>query len=300
MSLEDSPVGQSQADIKPQDDFPSPEEIKKTKIWAGGIPPRTSKEKLKNAFIKGFSITAEESSDITVMIKLGYGFISLPDTLMSRIDCELQSASVYIESKRLDLAVAMKRKDARTKIEDERNRKLYVGGLPLDTTKAELKDHFSEFGQLDYANVVYSIGSTLPRGFGFVKFKSESDADDALEFENHFIRGFGLNLKRSKTKREIDINKKIPDEFEPDINKKSSNKIEPSKIISEKESSILELVQESGEKLKNQTAELNQINSDEKKPEIAEAQGPKSECPKSGRSETARPPQQPQTSSNEV
>jgi RNA recognition motif-containing protein len=300
MSLEDSPVGQSQADIKPQDDFPSPEEIKKTKIWAGGIPPRTSKEKLKNAFIKGFSIAAEESSDITVMIKLGYGFISLPDTLMSRIDGELQSASVYIESKRLDLAVAMKRKDARTKIEDERNRKLYVGGLPLDTTKAELKDHFSEFGQLDYANVVYSIGSTLPRGFGFVKFKAESDADDALEFENHLIRGFGLTLKRSKTKREIDFNKKIPDEFEPDINKKSSNKIEPSKIISEKETTILELVQESVEKLKNQTAELNQFNSDEKKPEIVKAQGPKPECPKSRPSETARPPQQPQTSSNEV
>jgi hypothetical protein len=93
MSSEDSRVGQSQTDIMPPE-FPPPEEIKITKIWAGGIPPRTSKEKLKDAFIKGFSIPAEESRDITVIIKLGYGFINVPDTLMCKIDDELQNASV--------------------------------------------------------------------------------------------------------------------------------------------------------------------------------------------------------------
>lgn len=79
----------------------------------------------------------------------------------------------------------MTRKDARSKLETERNRKLYVGGLPYDITKEELGNYFSVFGELEYANIVYSVGSTLPRGFGFIKFKAESSAEDALEFSNH-------------------------------------------------------------------------------------------------------------------
>jgi RNA recognition motif-containing protein len=79
----------------------------------------------------------------------------------------------------------MTRKDAKSKLETERNRKLYVGGLPYEITKEELGNYFSVFGELEYANIVYSVGSTLPRGFGFIKFKAVSSAEDALEFGKH-------------------------------------------------------------------------------------------------------------------
>lgn len=202
----------------------------------------------------------------------------------------------------MDLKLGIKRKDARSKIETERNRKLYVKGLPADITKAELNEYFSVFGQLDFANVNYSIGSTQPRGFGFIKFKTESNAEDALKFESHSIRGSVLTLKRSEAKRDIDSNKKSP------------NKIEPTQIISEKKDpEILRLDQGTQEKIQNQSAELNQSNFDENSPKSAMAQGPRPECPKSGslegprpecpksRSpETARPPHQPQISINLV
>jgi RNA recognition motif-containing protein len=101
MSSEHSPTSGT-----PQEEYPPSEPIKKTKIWAGGIPPRTSKEEVLNALIKAFSISSEEAKDIGVMIKLGYGFISIPDTIMARIGDDLQTASVCIESKskRLDLS----------------------------------------------------------------------------------------------------------------------------------------------------------------------------------------------------
>jgi RNA recognition motif-containing protein len=101
MSSELSPTGGT-----PQEEHPPSEPIKKTKIWVGGIPPRTSKEEVLNALIKAFSISSEEAKDIGVMIKLGYGFISIPDTIMARIGDDLQTANVCIESKskRLDLS----------------------------------------------------------------------------------------------------------------------------------------------------------------------------------------------------
>ena len=101
MSSEHSPTG----DTLPEE-YPPSVEIKKTKIWAGGIPPRTSKEEVLTAFIKAFSIPCEEAQDIGVMIKLGYGFISVPDTIMVRIGDDLKKVCVCIESKskRLDLA----------------------------------------------------------------------------------------------------------------------------------------------------------------------------------------------------
>ena len=53
--------------------------LDQTKIWVGGLPPRTSREKLKASFTKAFEITDEDIiNKITLMIKLGYGFISVP------------------------------------------------------------------------------------------------------------------------------------------------------------------------------------------------------------------------------
>jgi hypothetical protein len=101
MSSEHFPKGGT-----PQEEYPPSEPIKKTKIWAGGIPPRTSKEEVLNALIKAFYISSEEAKDIGVTIKLGYGFMSIPDTIMARIGDDLQKTSVCIESKskRLDLS----------------------------------------------------------------------------------------------------------------------------------------------------------------------------------------------------
>ena len=89
----------------------------------------------------------------------------------------------------------MTRKDARSKLETERNRKLYVGGLPYDITKEELGNYFSVFGELEYANIVYSVGSTLPRGFGFIKFESPETVMKVLAQPKIIIQGREVSVK---------------------------------------------------------------------------------------------------------
>src|SRR3989344_4478450 len=56
--------------------------------------------------------------------------------------------------------------------------RLYVGNLPFATTSDKLKEAFSKFGEVETAEVVMTkFGRS--KGFGFVAFKNEADAEKA-------------------------------------------------------------------------------------------------------------------------
>jgi RNA recognition motif-containing protein len=63
-------------------------------------------------------------------------------------------------------------------------KKLYVGGLSYDTTDDSLKTKFSEAGTVASASVVMDKMSGRSRGFGFVEFDNDADADKAIEMFN--------------------------------------------------------------------------------------------------------------------
>jgi RNA recognition motif-containing protein len=54
---------------------------------------------------------------------------------------------------------------------DEDDRKLFVGGLPQDAKEADLREHFSSFGEIEGVNVKTDPHTGRSRGFAFVVFK---------------------------------------------------------------------------------------------------------------------------------
>jgi RNA recognition motif-containing protein len=62
--------------------------------------------------------------------------------------------------------------------------KLYVGNLSFDTTDQELGQAFSEHGEIASALVVKDKYTDKSRGFGFVEFNQEADAQTAKEAMN--------------------------------------------------------------------------------------------------------------------
>jgi RNA recognition motif-containing protein len=58
-------------------------------------------------------------------------------------------------------------------------KKLFVGGLPWATTSDELKDLFAQYGSVSSASVITDKMSGRSRGFGFVEFENDADADAA-------------------------------------------------------------------------------------------------------------------------
>ncbi|KAI9376302.1 hypothetical protein BJX61DRAFT_538999 [Aspergillus egyptiacus] len=72
--------------------------------------------------------------------------------------------------------------------------KLFIGGLAWHTTDDTLRDGFSKYGTIEEAVVVKDHDTQRSRGFGFVRFASESEADAAMsalnnqEFDGRIIR----------------------------------------------------------------------------------------------------------------
>jgi len=72
--------------------------------------------------------------------------------------------------------------------------KLFIGGLAWHTDDNALRQKFEEFGAVEEAIVVKDRDTHRSRGFGFVRFANEQDADSAIsamnnvEFDGRTIR----------------------------------------------------------------------------------------------------------------
>ena len=62
--------------------------------------------------------------------------------------------------------------------------KLYVGSLSYNTTDDQLKQHFSQAGNVVSAAVITDKMSGRSKGFGFVEMGSEEEAQKAVEMFN--------------------------------------------------------------------------------------------------------------------
>ena len=81
--------------------------------------------------------------------------------------------------------------------------KLYVGNLSFDTTDQELEQSFSEHGEVVSATVVRDRDTDRSRGFGFVEFAQEADAQKAKEAMNgKELSGRALKVDDAKPPRE--------------------------------------------------------------------------------------------------
>ncbi|KAI1428266.1 hypothetical protein F5Y12DRAFT_782700 [Xylaria sp. FL1777] len=72
--------------------------------------------------------------------------------------------------------------------------KLFIGGLAWHTEETTLRQKFEEFGPIEEAVVVKDRDTGRSRGFGFIRYTTEADADRAIasmnnvEFDGREIR----------------------------------------------------------------------------------------------------------------
>ena len=59
--------------------------------------------------------------------------------------------------------------------------RIYVGNLKYSVTDEELRDMFSEFGEVATADVIKDKFSGQSKGFGFVDMPNDSEASDAIQ-----------------------------------------------------------------------------------------------------------------------
>ncbi|HTO87863.1 MAG TPA: RNA-binding protein [Thermoanaerobaculia bacterium] len=80
--------------------------------------------------------------------------------------------------------------------------KLYVGNLPYSTTEEDLRNLFSQYGNVDNVAVVTDRDTGRSRGFGFVEFADDNEARNAisaLSGQEYGGRALTVNEARPKT-----------------------------------------------------------------------------------------------------
>lgn len=102
-----------------------------------------------------------------------------------------------INQTKIDCQPALDRDEARVKEEEERKRKVFIGGLPKNLPDSDLSDYFQQFGEVQKAYVVKDPKTGKTRGFGFVIFKEIESYEKALAQEDHQIHDKDIVVKRS-------------------------------------------------------------------------------------------------------
>lgn len=79
--------------------------------------------------------------------------------------------------------------------------KLFVGSLPWAVDDAQLSELFSEHGEVTSARVVTDRESGRSRGFGFVEFSSDDEAQAAIDaMDGATVEGRSITVSVARPK----------------------------------------------------------------------------------------------------
>lgn len=78
-------------------------------------------------------------------------------------------------------------------------KKLYVGNVPFSATEGTLIEWFSPFGTVETATLITDRASGRSKGFGFVEFASDDEAERAIsEMNGKEMEGRALTVNEAR------------------------------------------------------------------------------------------------------
>ena len=77
--------------------------------------------------------------------------------------------------------------------------KLYVGNLSYSTNESDLKDLFSQYGEVESVNIIIDRDTGRSKGFGFVELTERGDGEKAIaELNGSEVDGRQLKVNEAK------------------------------------------------------------------------------------------------------
>jgi len=84
--------------------------------------------------------------------------------------------------------------------QEKQENKLYIGNLDYDISEEELEDHFAKYGTILQVNIPINKHTGRTRGFGFITFDEQGEADAALQAHETELKGRKIQVTFAKEK----------------------------------------------------------------------------------------------------
>lgn len=99
---------------------------------------------------------------------------------------------------------ALTKHDSNVKVNDEKSRKVFIGGLPHDITQDQLKEYFGKYGYIKTCRIICKHDSRVSRGFGFVIYADQNAVDQVIKHrDEHYINGKWVDCKSAILRQEM-------------------------------------------------------------------------------------------------
>jgi len=163
------------------------EQCHSRKVFIGGLAHKTTTQHLRDHFCRFGHIV-----DAVVLRwpdgrSRGFGYVTFAESVSAA--GVLKEAPHVLSGREVEVKRAV-----------PGTNKLFVGGLPQNTTANELREQFEKFGVVSDAVVMIDPVTSRSRGFGFVCFLPGPEGASAVvsslqQYDNHRIRGKWIEVK---------------------------------------------------------------------------------------------------------